>query len=194
MENDYLWNKTGEDAEIEHLEKALEVFRYQENMPPSLPVKVSKTEPRLSIFSWRPAFALASILILLFGGVAVWLKVQSDDEGKLTIVNSSAEVIKTYPMSLPSGEPKPTEMVLPINKTNTKPGFINTAFRQTEISNAVHQRNKRKVKPEIKLTKAEKYAFNQLMLALSITGSQLKEVRAIVNGGEPVLPETKFLR
>ena len=29
MENDYLWDKTGEDAEIEQLEKTLQVFRYQ---------------------------------------------------------------------------------------------------------------------------------------------------------------------
>ena len=30
MKNNYLWDKTGEDAEIEQLEKTLQVFRYQE--------------------------------------------------------------------------------------------------------------------------------------------------------------------
>ena len=39
MNEDYLWDKTGEDPEIEKLENALQVFRYKETAPPALPAK-----------------------------------------------------------------------------------------------------------------------------------------------------------
>lgn len=41
MKEDYLWDKTGvADPEIERLENALAVFRYQEAEPPALPAKI----------------------------------------------------------------------------------------------------------------------------------------------------------
>ncbi len=36
MKEDYLWDKTGENHEIERLENALKMFRYKETAPPSL--------------------------------------------------------------------------------------------------------------------------------------------------------------
>ena len=39
MKEDYLWDKTGSDPEIEKLENALKAFRYQETAPPELPAK-----------------------------------------------------------------------------------------------------------------------------------------------------------
>jgi hypothetical protein len=40
------------------------------------------------------------------------------------------------------------------------------------------------VKPAVKLTEEEKYAYNQLMLALSITSSKLKLVEDKIYGAE----------
>ena len=39
MNEEYLWNKTGSDAEIEGLENALKAFSYKQTAPPELPAK-----------------------------------------------------------------------------------------------------------------------------------------------------------
>ena len=41
MNNDYLWDKTGEDAEIESLENLLGGLRFQPTAPPALPAAVA---------------------------------------------------------------------------------------------------------------------------------------------------------
>lgn len=195
MENDYLWNKTGEDKEIERLEEALRVFRYQENEPPVLPVAVVVNEPRFSIVSWRLAFAFGVILTLFFGGLAIWFGMQPGIEERLTVTAPAADVPPALPHLTPKEEAVP-EPVTPRdkNKTVPKPRFIKTAFRPVEAAKNKSGQIKRKAKPDVQLTSEEKFAFNQLMLALSITGTQLKEVQAKVNGHEGNAPVTKSFR
>src|SRR4028118_2259390 len=63
MNENYLWDKTGADAEIEDLENALQAFRYQETAAPRLPVKVvpvRNIEHRRRV---QFAFAVAACLI-----------------------------------------------------------------------------------------------------------------------------------
>ena len=40
MKEDYLWDKTGSDAEIENLENVLKAFRQTDDAPPEIPAKI----------------------------------------------------------------------------------------------------------------------------------------------------------
>jgi hypothetical protein len=195
MENDYLWNKTGEDQEIEQLENALRIFSYQENHPPPLPVQIKLTTPGFSILRWRFAFAFAIVLTLFVGGLSVWLRLQSTDQGKLTIADFNYEDSKAAPVSSQASQPDPERIVVPnADKIISKPKVIKTAFHPVEVPKRNLRTLKRKGEPKIQLTNEEKFAFNQLMLALSITGSKLSEVKKMVNGGEENIPAKKSLR
>ena len=74
MKEDYLWDKTGENAEIEMLENALQAFRYQETAPPALPAKVLpfKKEHSRKFFH----FAMVAAACLGFGlfALGVWVQ------------------------------------------------------------------------------------------------------------------------
>jgi hypothetical protein len=62
MKEDYLWNKTGSDAEIEKLENALKAFRFEAQEPPALPTKVTSSDEKrpFSFFKLGFAFAFAA--------------------------------------------------------------------------------------------------------------------------------------
>ncbi len=185
MKEDYLWDKTGEDAEIEKLENALMAFRYTETAPPELPAKVfviEREKPR-RFFQFGFAFAaFASVVVILF---AVWFQVSSS---KIAVVENVSEL----------NEPKDAEKIDVINpeivpvkaidseKRFSKPNVVK--IRQTvapinRVNKFVARNNK--VKPPTEtLTAEEKYAYDQLMLALSVTSSSLQIVKDKVEGIE----------
>lgn len=194
MNEEYLWNKTGEDAEIERLENALQTFRFQAAAPPELPAKILPFEAKNSrrFFNWSLAFAsFASLLIVGFG---VWFQISNDQ----------IETAKTAPESIapPIFENNVKEIPFEksvdsrIEKVETPKQFDEPKFikvRKT-IPQAVRQenltaRNIEQIKPQnltaknietkksaVKLTEEETYAYDQLMLALSITSSKLRLV------------------
>jgi len=191
MKKDYLWDKTGEDPEIKRLEDALKMFRYQETAPPALPAKIppfAEKAPR-QFFRFRFAFAFAAgaaVVLILFG---VWFQTLS---GKIAVVNESAE---TTAPPIKNAEQddllvnKPD--ILPIKKIEAaqqidKPNIVKIRqsvpvnFRR----NKTIAKNTEIKKPTVALTKAEKYAYDQLMLALSITSSKLKIVKDKIDGIE----------
>src|SRR5688500_2466215 len=57
MKEDYLWNKTGDDAEIKRLEETLAVFRSRTDMPPLIVPDTAKEKNGFS--SWFTGFRLA---------------------------------------------------------------------------------------------------------------------------------------
>ena len=79
MNDEYLWNKTGSDAEIEGLENELRAFRYQETEALRIPVQaVSVVERRPNNF-FRLGFAFvfaAAVVVILSGG---WFLLPADD-------------------------------------------------------------------------------------------------------------------
>lgn len=191
MENDYLWDKTGEDKEIERLEGALKQFRYQPTAPPVLPVKILQTEekPRFSFFNLRFAVASFASLAILLVGLGIWSQFSND---KIEDVADLSKPI-VAPIEIPTEpivEPKirPTQRIVRVAETKpiqpksvAIPQPIKIVFRQTKSAP--------KVKPNkaVLLTPEEKYAYDQLMLALSITGKQLKEVKDKANSVEDSL-------
>ncbi len=195
MKNDYLWDKTGSDQEIEKLEKALQVFRYQPNAPPKLPARILQLEekPTFRLFPKIFRVALAGIagLAVAFIAWGFWLRVSND---KLAIVEDMSQ-----PMVVP------IKIIFPI----APKGVSETAFQPVDkriiqtksvsrqnTTNLVFNQKTSKVSAtkEVKLTKEEKFAYDQLMLALSITGSKLKEVKDKANSVNETTATIKTIR
>ena len=202
MNEEYLWNKTGSDPELEKLENALKAFRYQEIAPPELPAKIIpfETKKHRGFFRLSIAFAgFAAVLIVCFG---VWVEFSGNktemakDSPKIILPPVSENVAKEIPTEKPADlivekTEKPKKSVerkavkvrkfvpqdirqnKPIDRTVEIKKFDNLVAKNIEIK-----------KPKLKLTKEEKYAYDQLMLALSVTSSKLKLVSDKIEGIE----------
>lgn len=190
MKNDYLWDKVGEDAEIEELEKTLQVFRYQESAAPLLPIKIAEVKHKFSLFSLRFALSFASCIALLLGSFFVWSRVMMQTNVAETAINQNSVERPQIKINLPK-----IEISESAPKSQTAPKPINISFRQKEFSAPVIRKVKiKKVAPKVQLTDEEQYAYDQLMLALSITGSKLKQVQDKVNGGDEITATVKTFK
>jgi len=187
MKEDYLWDKTGEDPEIERLEIALQAFRYSEAAPPAIAAKVLpfKEKPARRIFPF--AIAAAACVTFITISLGVWVQFFSNEievktelakteEAKNQTVFSMPEAdIKTMDLKVKALEkPKQTD-VRQVKKIN-RIAFVKNLPKETRAQNITVQ------KQNGVLTKEEQYAYNQLMLALSITSSKLKLVKDKVEG------------
>jgi hypothetical protein len=197
MKEDYLWNKTGEDAEIEALENALQVFRYRETAPPALmPAATAKVlpfhkkeAPRRRSFQFALAAAAAG---LLFGLIALGVLIQiSNDRTQpnnlaQTIepqtVNSEIPIAYTEEKTVDSAAEDVENVQTPKQSAGRKTILLRRKASTNIRQKQTKARNIKAIKPDTQLTKEEQYAFDQLMLALSITGSKLKQVRDKVEG------------
>lgn len=204
MKQDYLWDKTGEDPEIEKLENALSAFRYRETAPPELPAKVIPFPNKAPRRFFRLSFAFAACAALIIVSLGVWFQfsvskvevakdstettapqkvekaldeIRIENGDSLTInhdlaVINAGSLIRKHEVSKQSAGRKTIKVknVVPVTASFNKNA---TVAQKSEIR-----------KPEVKLTKEEKYAYDQLMLALSITSSKLKIVKDKVEGVE----------
>lgn len=193
MKEDYLWDKTGEDFEIEKLENALAAFRYQETAPPALPAKIIPFEKKTPRGFFRLAFAFAGGAALIAVCLGVWFQVSNKkielakdatNNAAPQINQDSAREISNEKQTDSAGEKikKPEQSVerkfIQIRK------IVPAIARQNNLT----ARNIAVKKPPAKLTSEEKYAYNQLMLALSITGSKLRLVKDKIDGVEEQKP------
>ena len=189
MKENYLWNKTGEDAEIERMEKALQVFRYQETMPPALPAKIIPFKRKSSRGIFRLSFAFASFAVLIIVCLTAWFQFSIN---KIEVAKDSTEIIsirtatnETVENSLnelnnSTSEKLETQKQIAARKIVKIRKIVPSKIH---LSNSVTRSFETK-KPALKLTKEEKHAYDQLMLALSITSSKLKLVKDKVGGIE----------
>jgi hypothetical protein len=184
MKEDYLWDKTGQDPEIEQLEIALQTFRYQETVPPdlpALPAKVLRLAEKTPRRTFRLAFAFAACAAIFVVALGVWFQISTN---KIEITKDSAET------SAPQLDTKISDVNPPekqedfiVESVKTPKPFVKqyiikprTAVQAKVRQNNLTARNAPIKKPAVKLTTEEKYAYDQLMLALAITGSKLKLV------------------
>lgn len=204
MKQDYLWDKTGEDREIEKLENALRMFRYKENAPPELPAKIIPFETKAPRKFFRLSFAFAGFAAVVIVSLGVWFQLSS---GTTEIADISTQT--TVPQIVEAGANEnqivkrddlgvKDNLIVEnvgssigknkVSKQSVERKFVKVknAFPVTERPNKnVTNAQKTEVKnPAVKLTKDEKYAYDQLMLALSITSSKLKLVKDKVEGVE----------
>ncbi|HUR98006.1 MAG TPA: hypothetical protein VMZ26_08090 [Pyrinomonadaceae bacterium] len=187
MNEEYLWNKTGEDPEIEKMEKALAVFRYREATPAAVVPRYEASPHRPGGFRISFAFAFACLAVVMVFAV-LWLRISNDntgfeDAGEIVFVQQEAEI----PSADPSVEPRLQPIRTPDSNDRPAGGRRRTV---TRTSAAVRHRPRLKdVVPKdtiATLTEEERFAYRQLMLALSITGSKLKIVQDAIDGKESV--------
>ena len=196
MKEDYLWDKSGSDAEIEKLENVLLVFRYEESAPPIIPAKVlpfKKEVPRKTFPLLR---AIAACLALISISLGVWIlisntksEISEQISHKSNINQENFNPVRSESEIQPRAksednkpdftktvyiEPKAKKRSLPINKLTAK-----MVKRNKPVN--VKIKNSEEI---VRLTDEEKYAYDQLMLALSITSSKLKLVKETINGAE----------
>jgi len=190
MKEDYLWDKTGEDAGIQGLENALKAFRFQENAPPELPQKVFTVEKKNGrrFFQFRFAFAAFAAAITVFS--VIWFQIVGG--GKIPAAETATKATEPKRAEKIAGDSFiETRDIEPVKASETAPrdGKSKVVRIRQRSAPVVRSRpavlRKTKIKePSETLTAEEKYAYDQLMLALSITGSQLKIVKDKVQGIE----------
>jgi hypothetical protein len=181
MNEEYLWSKKGSDPEIEKLEMILREFRFE---PGPAPVALPAAHSGVSAFfayrlTWISAVASPSFALVLFGfWLFAWntngdlqprsqqvVPTQTEIQNEIGIGGpiriKSEENIKAKPRapSLRSG-PRYVKTVYRSKKTKADPSELLTAMN---------------------LTSEEKYAYDRLMLALSIAGTKLKVVQDTID-------------
>jgi hypothetical protein len=113
MNDDYLWNKTGQpDPEIQQLEEILGTLRYQPK-PLALPQRKN----------YVPLVAIAASLLLAILAGAIWLRVRS----RIEVPPQQAQV--TTPTPKPDEAPKP-----PVNKSAVNPPAVVAINRRRKRS------------------------------------------------------------
>jgi hypothetical protein len=188
MKEDYLWDKNGNDPEIEKLENALEVFRYKETAPPEIPAKVVSFPVRRRRGGFR--FTLAAAACIAFGiiSLSVWVQVlKKDMNAKIDVAEiNSPQSDALLPNKIFEVEIVPTQApdISASEKTENSKQSVERKYVKTRKPAPVIARQKemktyasKQTKSAVFLTEEEKYAYNQLMLALSITSSKLKIVK-----------------
>lgn len=185
MSENYLWDKTGEDREIEKLENALKSLRYRESAAPSIPIKTaSEKKSSFRFFPFLiPAFAC---LLIALSALNFWVKdaaVSPDETAKndvqtQTVIQKNDAAENVAPISETAQTVKYEEKSGARRRLNKLPK-IRPAY--VRVNSTTAQKNKKTNPPDV-LTKEEKYAYDQLMTALAITGSQFKLVRDKVQG------------
>ena len=189
MKEDYLWDKTGEDSEIEYLENALQVFRYRETAAPELSAKVLpfRKEPPRKVFQYAMA-AAACVVFAAFGLVVLLQVLKNKTVPREELAETTVQQINTAFPAVATVEKSGDSIVEKVQ--NSKPSFERKAVKIHQRMSLIARQKETKtqplknIKPDVRLTKEEQYAYSQLMLALSITSSKLKMVKDKVEGLE----------
>lgn len=171
MNDDYLWDKSGGDIEIERIEESLSAFRYQPMPSPATGTSAKTSQWSGLRFLLTPSLAVAAIAIV-FG---VWFSQSSSDERPTRALSING------PAASVSGTPQNDEIV---ELTEPKPVAIKERRKIRPVKRDLPRTilTASRTRPE-KLTDEERNAYDQVLLALSITGTKLKIVQETVNGG-----------
>ena len=182
MNNDYLWDKTGDDTEIKGLENLLSGLKYQPTAPPVLPVAIELKASTALWWKFSLGFAVpACVLIAVLAGF--WM---TRPTPQLQAVNEVDQIQTPLPQSQnPVAETKITKVEIakgaPAKMVTT---LFNPAPKKKPKTYAVQAKYRKRQQRFDTLTSEERFAYDQLMLALSITGSKLKVVSDTINRAE----------
>ena len=181
MNEEYLWSKKGSDPEIEGLEELLSEYRYRSGERPVVLSKFSM-EQNLGFrtrFAWllgiaTPSFALALVgFLLLTSNSTNELQVRSSQ-----IVESRSNGENERPIEIPA--------IVLSGTTNPKAPGVHRKAAAKKVKTVYRSRKSQAERAgsmtAMRLTSEEKYAYDRLMLALSITGTKLRIVQETVDG------------
>lgn len=197
MNEDYLWDKTGEpDLEIERLEASLASLRYKRPAQP-LPLPVA-SRPSFRINSTWLAAAAAIALLILAGGL--WLALHRYDSNEQIKGMADKAAPKTIAPQKDVTAPTTTvdgntsEQVAESKKNNetperitpTVPGNLNSTSQPVERSQKVafRFRNRERVLREEEMIRKGELAKEQLIKALQITSDKLNAVQKKIQGNQ----------
>jgi hypothetical protein len=189
MNENYLWDKTGEDAEIEKLEDLMKGFRQSKISAPKLPQIEAPKLVKKSRKIFRYLIAIAACVAFAIISIGFWVNssINKNDEVANKIVPNENLSKPETPQQVDSDFDYKVADV-PIRKEKNSrpiPAKLVSLKRNEQKNEMVKVRLKIDQNPrEVKLTADEKFAYEQLKLALSITGTQLKIVKDKVEGDE----------
>jgi len=119
MNDDYLWDKTGEpDPEIQQLEEILGTLRYQPK-PLVLPRRKN----------YLPLLAIAASILLAIVAGAIWLRVRSHDE----VPPQQAQVETPKPIETPQNRSASDPPVIVHNRIHRKKSAASVANREEAL-------------------------------------------------------------
>ena len=186
MNDDYLWDRTGEpDPEIQELEQVLGTMRYQPR-PLKLPAQVRIGRPR----TFFPRIAIAAAAAMMLVGGAAWFLLQrqnAPDALKSASNLPTVEELKTAPEKLAT-------------PANHKPGAASTASNGAPVhkpkrgsvrkSLLAGNNRVRTLKPRhTELTEKDRAEAEagkeQLLLALRVASAKLSLAQKKAQGGYP---------
>ena len=185
MNDEYLWSKKGSDTEIESLEDLLSEFRFEHGDRREF--LSQRTAAETGFFSkrlaWILGFAAPSFALALFG---FWLFTSSP--------GADLEVRSANPGAQAREIRNDFRTEIPITISKDEPGNNVRAIRRKRVPvNVKTIYRSRKSKADragslvaVRLTSEEKYAYDRLMLALSIAGTKLKVVQDAVDGNTAI--------
>ena len=190
MKEDYLWNKTGDDAEIKRLEETLAVFRSRTDMPPVIVPETAKEKNGFS--SWFTGFRLAfaatatATAAIAIAAILIWFptsrgQLQVNVEEVQPATNVAPPKVSTVVTPQESSE-IPKTVTPTLAKANEPAVKQRRPTQQRRKQTNFASQTARNDKPAF--TAEELYAYQQLMLALSITNSKLKIVRDTMTGAD----------
>src|SRR5262245_4432240 len=164
MNDDYLWDKTGEpDPEIEHLEQVLGTLRYQ---PRSF--EVPRDRQMKDRATWRSWMAIAAAILIAIVAGGLWLASNRPLTDEIAAIQ------------LPGEEDLPPTTSQPVEpKPNEPPAAVAVPHRKRII---------RRPEPNESLVAEQKEAEaakQQLLLALRLTSSKLGIAQKKVQGTTP---------
>jgi len=181
MYDEYLWNKTGNDAELESVENALSLFRYRETEPPRISAKAAKAvEQRTEGRFWRSGLALAFAAAVAVAASGTLFLIPTDVPTNMDVAVNGVQL---HSLSLAEIPPISNTTVVKDAQPKSISAFAKVRQPSRTSAQLAHRVEKKLIneRPQIQLTAEEKNAYDQLMLALSITSSKLKIVKDTVS-------------
>ena len=173
MNDEYLWSKKGSDPEVQQLEELLHEFRFTRSTPPELPATsvVTLASVPKRRFAWVFAIAAPATAALI---AAFWFAMPATTDVTVTTIERAPVSTRTE-----FGNDSIAHHKVP-DGLNERLPTLETRFDASPRT--LNRRSRRPNKPVVasqkaKLTREEKYAYDRLMLALSIAGSKLKIVQ-----------------
>lgn len=169
MNEEYLWNRQGDDDDITRLEEILSAFKYVPTAAPT--IQTSRGRGWL----WR-AIPISGAAVLAIA-VIVWsIGIRRPQSVAVSEAPQVVAVVEKMPV-VTKGEAVTTNPM-----TADKPRMLRAVYNPRGAVAPTLKQSSRST--PVTFTAEEKQAYQQVLLALYITGSQLKSVNDAIDGIE----------
>lgn len=170
---EYLWNKTGSDPEIEQMEAALQALAYRPTAAPVLPAKQFEfTRPRRWFLRFGVSFATAFLAVVVIA--SAWFLLPNERPATQHVALQTVQPVPLVSVRTEAAAPSIVTSPRVSARTNTR---RRVAAPRPIPSKAIRPQT-------LVLTNEEADAYRQLMTALSITSTNLKIVKDKLDGTE----------